>query len=107
MRSPASRNTFSSTSDRPEIVSGPTAGRARPVNRGMSLGGLTGSPSISWIGVTRPALLPKSPTVAEIAPALRIVPSASGQYTGDPEKPSAIPVPATAGPDTPIRIRAP
>ena len=76
-------------------------------NRGVSGGGSTGSPSICSIGVTRTTLLPYCPMPSEIAPAFSIVPNESGQYTGEPENPSATPVVSTAGPDTCTRIRGP
>jgi hypothetical protein len=68
---------------------------------------VTGSPSICSIGVTSTTLFPYCPMLSEMAPAFSIVPNESGQYTGEPENPSATPVESTAGPDTETRIRGP
>ncbi len=57
--------------------------------------------------MTSTTLLPYWPIPSEIAPAFSIVPNESGQYTGEPENPSATPVESTAGPDTCTRILAP
>lgn len=59
------------------------------------------------MGVASASLLPYAPTPSEMAPAIRGLPPGPGQISGDPEKPSAMPVSSTAGPATRTRMRAP
>ena len=64
------------------------------------------SRSISSIGVTSTTWPPYSPTLSEIAPALRR-PPVPGQRIGEPEKPGPMPVASTAGPEVRTRMRGP
>ena len=65
------------------------------------------SRSISSIGVTSTTWFPYSPTLSEIAPALRRTPPGARARIGEPEKPGPMPVASTAGPDARTRMRGP
>ena len=63
------------------------------------------SPSIASIGVASTTLPPYSPIASEMAPITRGTPAASGQLTGEPEKPGPMPVSSTAAPLARTRMR--
>ncbi len=96
----------------PDTVRAPASGRAersrpRRLAAPAAAGGEGASRSISSIGVTSTTWFPYSPTDSEMAPMFRRTPFASRHMTGEPEKPSAMPVASTAGPEARTRMRGP
>jgi len=106
-RRPAACNAEATRGESPPKLSGAAIRRARATTSGRRralAGTSTGSPRTDSIGVASAVLPPNSPIPSEIAPAIRGVPSASGQRIGEPEKPGPIPVRSIAGPSARNRM---
>ena len=90
--------------ERPDTASGEASGSA-DLDAPAACGGA--SRSISSIGVASATWPPYSPTLSEIAAAVRGATAPAGQRMGEPEKPGPMPVASTAGPDTRTSRRGP